>query len=128
MRPRLRLAGFAGRIDLVTDDWQGVAPAVLCCGTECQAAVAIGMHIKVAPNASSAAGGPRVPVLEERISEQERAVRATQSRRPAAPAFPDAKIVTHVRRAGRASEVLPRNQAVLLVHAWIDFQVGIDRR
>ena len=127
-----------------TDSWKcwrvAAARAVVAASTRCwidgigspqlffavaiqrQPAVAIRMHVVVAADARRAARDARPPVGDQRVAEQQLAGAVAQLRRAAAGVFPDAEIVTHVRPIGPAAEELPRDQAVLLVHARVDLQ------
>ena len=107
---------------------QRIAPAVFLRWIERQCAVRRRMHVVVGADARCAARGALAPVLQQRVSRQQLAFGVLQPRIASGGALPHAQIVADKRHIRRAPEELPRDQAVLLVHAGIERGVELDLR
>src|SRR2546421_9121015 len=76
------------------------------------------MHVDVRAKTDRAALRPRSPVGHQLVAEQQLALWCAQARIAARRALPYSRVVTHERLAGRAAEVLARDQAVRHVLTW----------
>ena len=128
MRLRLRQTRVGRRVEAMRDLWKDVAESIPGGRIECEDTVTRRVNVVVHPHARGAALGARTPVGEERVAQQHAPVRILQARLAPDWALPDAEIVTHVRLVGRAAEELPRNQAVLIVHARVDLGIDLNLR
>src|SRR5690242_985276 len=84
------------------------------------------MRIDVSADTSGDALRALAPVVEEIATEQETSILRSKTRLVAGGAFPDAQIVADERLVRFRTEKLPGDQAVLFVHAGIDFRIDFD--
>src|SRR2546423_7188032 len=86
------------------------------------------MHVGVRAKTDRAALRPRSPVGHQLVAEQQLALWCAQARIAARRALPYSRVVTHERLAGRAAEVLARDQAVRHVLTWKRLIVNLGHR
>ena len=101
------LARLGGGIGLVLDRRHGIAPTVTRSVIECEAAVAIGLHIVVAAHPRGAPFRALAPVRQQSVAQEQTPASRTQPRLVTGRALPNPQVVADERSIRLTAEIEP---------------------